>query len=109
LGRIASALNLVFLVGFPLVFLGRIEGGFAGFAYGVPVGARPLLLIPPVTAFMGVAVSVAVLASWRKAPTSAAVLGDSVVATALLSFVVFAWYWNLVTTSSRVPFLSPPA
>jgi CubicO group peptidase (beta-lactamase class C family) len=96
LGGIASALNLVFLVGFPLAFLGRIEGGFPDFVYGVPAGARLLLLIPPVTAFIGVAVSIAVLAAWRKAETSAAVLGDSVVAIALLSFVVFAWYWNLV-------------
>jgi CubicO group peptidase (beta-lactamase class C family) len=96
LGGIASALNLVFLVGFPLAFLGRIEGGLPDFVYGVPVGARLLLLIPLVTALMGVAVLIAVLATWRKGSKSATVLGDFVVATALLSFVMFAWYWNLV-------------
>jgi Beta-lactamase len=57
-----------------------------------------LLWIPVITAFMGVAVSVAVVARWRDRRTSAAVLGDAVVAIALLSFVVFAWYWNLVPT-----------
>jgi hypothetical protein len=92
---IASALNLVFLIGFPPTFLGRIEGGVPDFVYGVPVAARLLLLIPVVTAFMGVAVSIAVIASWRKGRT-AAVAGDVVVAIALLSFVVFAWYWNLL-------------
>jgi hypothetical protein len=47
LGGIASALNLVFLVGFPLAFLERTEGGFPDFVYGVPVVASRLLLIPP--------------------------------------------------------------
>ena len=45
LAGIASALNLVVLVGFPLAFFGRMEGGVPEFLYGVPVpAARPLLI-----------------------------------------------------------------
>jgi CubicO group peptidase (beta-lactamase class C family) len=97
LGGIASALNLVFLVGFPLAFLGRMEGGFPDFVYGVPVVARLLLFIPPVTTVGAVATSIAVVGMWRDAEPPVAVrLGHGVVAIALLSFIVFAWYWNLL-------------
>jgi hypothetical protein len=99
LGGIASALNLVFLVGFPLAFLGRTEGGFPDFVYGVPVVASRLLLIPPVTASMGVAASIAVVGIWRDGRASmAARFEHSLVAVALLSFDVFAWYWHLLPT-----------
>jgi hypothetical protein len=96
LAGIASALNLVFLIGFPLAFLGRLEGGFPDFIYGVPVGARLLLLIPLITAFMGIAVSIGIVARWGNWRASAAPLGDAGVAIALLSFTAFAWYWNLL-------------
>jgi Beta-lactamase len=97
LASIASALNLVFLVGFPLAFLGPIEGGFPEFVYGVPVVARLLLLIPPITAFIGLAASIAVIGMWWHGRASmSARIGHSLVAVALLSFVVFAWYWNLL-------------
>lgn len=94
LAGVASALNLLFLLGFPIAFLGRLEGGVPEFVYGVPVVAARLLLIPPVTAAMAIAVSIAVVRIWRDGRASAAGrLAHSLVAIALLSFVVFAWYW----------------
>jgi hypothetical protein len=96
LAGIASALNLIFLIGFPLTFLGRIEGGVPDFVYGVPVGARLLLLIPLATAFIGIALSIRIVAQWRNRRASETLMGDSVVAIALLSFIAFAWYWNLL-------------
>jgi hypothetical protein len=93
---IASALNLVFMVGFPWAFLGRIEGGMPEFVYGVPPFAAALLLIPAVTGLLSVAAFIALVRKWRQRPASmTAPLGDSLVASALLSFVVFVWYWRL--------------
>jgi hypothetical protein len=95
LGGAASALNLAFLVGFPLAFLGRTEGGFPEFVYGVPAAARALTLIPTLTGIMGVAALIAVVADGDRW-SSLRRFGDCLVVAALLSFVVFAWYWNLV-------------
>jgi CubicO group peptidase (beta-lactamase class C family) len=96
LGSTASALNLVLLAGFPIAFLGRIEGGFPEFIYGVPVAARFLLLVPAVTGIMTVAALTAVVADFRNSPTSPRRFADCLVVAALLSFVAFAWYWNLM-------------
>ena len=97
LGGMASALNLLFLAGFPLVFLGRIEGGFPDFVYGVPILARLLLLIPPVTTVVGIAVCVAVVALWRDERSSITErIAHALVAFALLGFIGFAWYWKLL-------------
>lgn len=96
LGSTASALNLVFLVGFPIAFLGRIEGGLPDFVYGVPLAARALLLVPVVTGIIAVATLVAVVADLRNPRTSQRRLADCLVVAALLSFVAFAWYWNLL-------------
>lgn len=97
LGGIASALNLVFLLGFPLTFIGGMEGGLPDFVYGVPPVTRILLFIPPITAFMAIAASVAVVGIWRGARTPMAErLAHSLVALALLSFVLFAWNWKLL-------------
>jgi hypothetical protein len=99
LAGIASALNLLFIVGFPLTFLGRIEGGVPEFLYGVPVLTASLLLIPPVTAMLGVAVALAVVGIWLDGRTSmTARLAHSLVTIALLSFVLFAWHWHLMPT-----------
>jgi hypothetical protein len=96
---VASALNLLFIVGFPLTFLGRIEGGVPEFLYGVPVLTTGLLLIPPITGILGVAAAMAVVGMWLDGRTPIpARLPHSLVAVALLSFVVFAWYWNLMPT-----------
>jgi hypothetical protein len=90
-------LNLLFIVGFPLTFLGRVEGGVPEFLYGVPVLAARLLLVTPVTAMLGVAAAIAVVGIWRDGRTSMAVrCAHSLVAIALLSFAVFAWYWHLM-------------
>jgi CubicO group peptidase (beta-lactamase class C family) len=95
----ACALNLVFMISFPLAFLGRIEGGVPEFLYGVPPPAAALLLIPPVTAVLSIAASIAVVGNWwNKRGSIAERLGNSFVAIALLSFVVFAWYWRLLPT-----------
>lgn len=70
LGNTTSALNLVFLVGFPIAFLGRIEGGFPEFVYGVPVAARALLLVLPVSGVMALAALLAVIVDFRTPRTS---------------------------------------
>jgi hypothetical protein len=96
LGSTASALNLVLVVGFPIAFLGRIEGGFPEFVYGVPAAARALLLVLPVTGIMTVAALIAVVAEFRNPRTPSPRFVDCLVLAALLSFVAFAWYWNLM-------------
>jgi CubicO group peptidase (beta-lactamase class C family) len=96
LGSTASALNLVFLVGFPIAFLGRIEGGLPDFVYGVPLAARALLLVPVVTGIIAVATLISVVVDFRNPRTSPRRLVDCLVVAALLSFVAFAWYWNLL-------------
>ena len=96
----ASALNLIFMIGFPLAFLGRVEGGVPAFLYGVPAVAWALLFIPPVTAIMALATVVALIRMWRDGATAAATrLKHSLVVTALVAFVVFAWFWRLVPTA----------
>jgi CubicO group peptidase (beta-lactamase class C family) len=94
---VAAALNLVFLIGFPLAFLGRIEGGTPAFLYGVPTLAAVLLIIPPVTAMLSVAAAIAVAGMWRDAGLSLAVrLEHMLVTCALLGFVAFAVFWNVM-------------
>jgi Beta-lactamase len=96
LAGIAGALNLMFLVAFPLAFLGRMEGGVPEFLYGVPPVAAALLFIAPITAMLGIATAIAVAGVWLDGQTSiTGRVAHSVVAIALLSFVVFAWYWHL--------------
>lgn len=97
LAGVASGLNLLFIVGFPVTFLGRVEGGVPEFLYGVPVLAAGLLLVTPVTAMLGVAAAIAVAGIWQDGRTSVtARLAHALVAIALLSFAVFAWYWHLM-------------
>jgi hypothetical protein len=96
MGSTASALNLVLVVGFPISFLGRIEGGLPDFVYGVPVAARALLLVPPITGIMACATLIAVVADFRNPRRSPPRLADYLVVVALLSFLAFAWYWNLL-------------
>lgn len=95
-GPAASALNLVFLVGFPIAFLGRNEGGLPEFAYGVPAAARALLIVPPVTAILAAAASIALVADAGSGPMLRLRPTDFLIAVALLSFTAFAWYWNLL-------------
>jgi hypothetical protein len=95
-GALAGGLNLIFLIGFPLAFLGRLEGGVPEFIYGVPLAARLLLFILPITAALGVIAAIAAVANRRSSRSAAP--GDFIVATALLSFVGFTWYWRLFST-----------
>ncbi|MGH9384781.1 MAG: hypothetical protein ACRD2N_10895 [Vicinamibacterales bacterium] len=100
-GGVASALNVLFLVGFPVSFLGRMEGGVPEFLYGVPAMSAALLSIPPVTALLSVGALIAVVGMWRDRRTSrGARLGHTLVACALLSFVLFAWFWRVMTLSA---------
>jgi CubicO group peptidase (beta-lactamase class C family) len=100
LSGMASALNLLFIVGFPLAFFGRIEGGVPHFLYGIPGVAAWLLFIPPLSAMLTIAGVVAVVGVWRDARAPAkARLQHSVVAFALVAFLVFAWYWRLMPTA----------
>jgi hypothetical protein len=82
--------------GLPITFLGRIEGGLPDFVYGVPLAARALLLVPVVTGIIAVATLVAVVADLRNPRTSQRRLAHCLVVAALLAFVAFAWYWNLL-------------
>jgi hypothetical protein len=97
LAGIASALNLLFVVVFPLVFLGDLSGGMPAFVYGVPKLALVLLAIPPVTAALTVATSIAVFFMWRD-PRQRLVtrIEHTIVCTALLAFVAFTVYWRLM-------------
>jgi CubicO group peptidase (beta-lactamase class C family) len=98
LGGLASALNLVFLAGFPLAFLGRMEGGFPEFAFGEPALASRLLYMPPLTAFIGVAAVIAAGAIWRDRRASVPTrLVHVLVAITLVAFTMFAWYWRLIS------------
>jgi CubicO group peptidase (beta-lactamase class C family) len=98
LAGVAAGLNLVFIVGFPLTFLGRLEGGVPEFLYGVPTLAAGLLLIPPITGMLSMGAVIAVAALWRDGRASlTARFTHSLVALALLSFIVFAWYWRLMS------------
>jgi hypothetical protein len=64
LSGIAGALNLPFLIGFPLAFFGRIEGGVPQFLYGVPVVAACLLFVPLLTAIFAIGTLIAVVTIW---------------------------------------------
>jgi hypothetical protein len=94
---VASALNLIFLVAFPLAFLGRIEGGIPAFVYGVPKLATVLLLIPPTTALMGIATALLAVRIWCNRQSSYRVrLEHTLISTALVSFAGFACYWHVM-------------
>lgn len=97
LASVASVLNLVLLVGFPLAFLGRIEGGVPAFVYGVPAVASALLLIPPVTTVLTVGALISLGNMWRDRWLSIHTrMAFSCVVTALLAFAALAWYWRLL-------------
>jgi CubicO group peptidase (beta-lactamase class C family) len=97
LAGVASGLNIVFLVAFPVVFFGDMAGGVPAFVYGVPNVARVLLLIPPATSVLAVATLVAAFYMWQDGrPRLLVRLGHTLVAVALLSFVVFTLYWHLM-------------
>ena len=97
LAGIASLLNLVFLVVFPVVFFGDMAGGLPEFVYGVPRAALVLLLIPPVTGALGLAAAIMVFRMWRGQRVRLSIrLEHTVVAAALVSFIVFSVYWRLM-------------
>ena len=66
------------------------------FVNGVPVDARALLLVVPVSGVMALAALIAAFVDVRAPRTSPSRFADCVVFAALLSFVAFAWYWNLM-------------
>jgi CubicO group peptidase (beta-lactamase class C family) len=97
LAGIASALNLVFIIAFPVVLLGDLRGGFPEFIYGVPKLGLLLLLIPPVTSALAAATTIAVFSIWRdRRHRIATRLEHTVIYAALLSFIAFAVYWRLL-------------
>jgi CubicO group peptidase (beta-lactamase class C family) len=97
LSRSASALNLVFLIGFPWFFLGRIEGGVPDFVYGVPMTANSLFIVPPVSALLAVGAAVALVPLWRDRRLARGTLvTHTLVVVALLAFVAFARFWRLL-------------
>jgi hypothetical protein len=87
----------IFMVGFPLAFVGRVAGGMPAFVYGVPAPARVLLLIPPVTALLTLAAAVVAIRGSRRARAPLAELvGDWLVVIALMSFIAFAGWWHVL-------------
>ena len=92
----ASTLNLVFMVGFPLAFFGHVEGGLPEFVYGVPLPAKGLLFIPPVSALLSIA-SAAVLVDLCRDRQLSRVgqMAQGLVVLSLLGFVLFVWFWRL--------------
>ena len=93
LAGVASGLNLVFLVAFPVVFFGDMAGGVPAFVYGVPSMVRVLLLIPPATGVLAVATLVATFHIWRDGRPGLLIrLEHTLVVVALLSFVAFTLY-----------------
>jgi hypothetical protein len=93
---------------FSLDVSGTHGGWGPGVPLRVPVLLARLLLITPVTAMLGVAVAIAVVGMWQDGRTSTtARLAHSLVAIALLSFIVFAWYWHLMPTKELVQNPSP--
>ena len=94
---IASGLNLIFLVVFPVVFFGRMADGVPEFVFGVPRAASVLLVIPPITAALAVAASVLVFFVWNdRRRRLLFCMEQTLVAAALLSFIVFAAHWHLL-------------
>ena len=94
---VASALNVVFLIGFPPAFVGRSEGGVPEFLYGVPPLAAALLFIPPLTAIAAVAVTLGWVLGWNgHRRFSLAPVDDFVVVIALNAFTLLAFYWRLM-------------
>jgi CubicO group peptidase (beta-lactamase class C family) len=94
---VASGLNLIFLVAFPIAFFGDMEGGMPDFVYGTPAAARALLTVPPTTSVLALAAAIVLIAVWRNPGCRLRTrLEHTAVATTLLSFVAFARYWRFV-------------
>lgn len=93
LALLACLLNLVFLVG-----LGVILGGTESyeFTYGAPLSIKLLLLIPPVTCLLALALPFLAVRAWRTGASRIGRLYDGVVVAACLLFIPFALYWNLL-------------
>jgi CubicO group peptidase (beta-lactamase class C family) len=97
-----ALLNLVFMVGFPLAFVGDVAGGMPAFVYGVPATARALLLLPPLSAALTLFAAIALIRSSRRArPSRAELIRRAVILTALVSFVLFAAGWRVLGAASR--------
>ena len=93
----AALLNLLFIVGFPLAFIGRVVGGMPAFVYGVPPPARVLLLIPPVTSLLTLGAAVVGIRRSRSALAPVAELVRYwLIVIALMSFVAFAAWWHVL-------------
>jgi CubicO group peptidase (beta-lactamase class C family) len=92
----AAALNLIFLVGFPLAFIGHITGGMPAFAFGVPPVARVLLVIPPLTTALTLAAAVAFVRAARRPHSNLELTRNAVIVIALMGFVAFAACWQVL-------------
>ena len=92
-----ALLNLLFIVAFPLAFIGHVAGGMPAFAFGVPPLARTLLLIPPITSLLTLAAAAISIRGWRNARGPIAErIRQSLVLIALMSFIAFAAWWHVL-------------
>jgi CubicO group peptidase (beta-lactamase class C family) len=95
---VASMLSLLSLVGFPLAFFGRMEGGVPEFLYGIPAIAKYLLFVPMVASLLTIAACVVLVRSWR-GTTAARRIEAAAIESALIAFIAFVVYWRLVPLS----------
>lgn len=97
IATVAAALNLLFLVAFPILFFGEVVGGIPAFVYGLPAGMPALLLLPWITGALALVSTGFAVASWRSGATPLpGRLAYSAAVLALLAMVPFAPYWRLV-------------
>jgi len=88
-----SFLNLVFIVGLSAL-LARTEA--YEFTYGIPPAIRLLLLLPPLTSLLAVAVAIVGLLAWRSHEDQRGLPFGFTVSLAGLFFIPFLRYWNLL-------------
>jgi CubicO group peptidase (beta-lactamase class C family) len=95
---VPALLNLLFVFGFPLSFIGHVAGGMPAFVYGVPTLARVLLLIPPLTAALTLAAAiVSIRAARGRHVSQVELVRQAVIFTGLASFIAFAAYWRVLS------------
>lgn len=97
LASLTSLLNLIFLIGFPIAFLGNQSGGIPDFFFGLSWTTLALLCLPILAAVLTCPAFYFVLARWRKKElTNAKSIYYAIVLSVNLGFVPYLSYWNLL-------------
>ena len=95
LDRTAAVLNLLLVVLLPLTWFGRLEGGLPEFVFGLPPTAHTLLYVSPLTAVLAAVSAARTGRAWLATPRRPP-LRRLVTSAALVSFSLFAAYWNVM-------------